>query len=220
MTFIPHTAQQRAEMLARIGVADFAELVSAIPPGLRLGRDLDVPLAHGEVELTQAASTLLEGNTWIPQNRMFAGGGIYPHHIPAAVNALASRGEFLSAYTPYQAEVSQGLLQCIYEYQSYICLLTGLDVSNASGYDGATTLADAVLMAKLSFKGQRMRLLLAPYLNPNYAGVVQTYNHGAGMQIEQLAADETGSLGLASLTASLDSQVAAVVFQLPDCLGY
>lgn len=220
MTFIPHTALQRAEMLEKIGVADFAELVAAIPPSLRLNRDLDVPPAHGEIELNQAANALLQGNTQIPTNRVFAGGGIYPHHIPAAIDALASRGEFLSAYTPYQPEVSQGLLQCIYEYQSYICMLTGMDVSNASGYDGATTLADAVLMAKLSFKGKRMVLLIAPHVNPNYADVVLTYNHGAGMQIEQLSADEAGSLSLASLTANLDGQVAAVLFQLPDCLGY
>src|SRR5512139_548610 len=121
MTFVPHTDKQRADMLKRIGAASIEDLLTQIPAELRLNRPLKVPPALGEVELWQAAAAVLAQNQFIQPNRVFAGGGVYPHHVPAVVDELGHRGEFYSAYTPYQPEVSQGMLQCIYEYQTYIC---------------------------------------------------------------------------------------------------
>src|SRR4051812_18336334 len=124
MPFIPHTEEQRDKMLATIGVASFSELLAAVPSELILDRELKVPPAHGEIELHKDAQAVLDDVQGIPINRVFAGGGFYPHHVPAVVDELARRGEFYSAYTPYQPEVSQGLLQMIYEWQSYVCMLT------------------------------------------------------------------------------------------------
>jgi glycine cleavage system pyridoxal-binding protein P len=131
------------------------------------------------VELWQAAAAVLAKNQFIQPNRVFAGGGVYPHHVPAVVDELGHRGEFYSAYTPYQPEVSQGMLQCIYEYQSYICLLTGMQISNASGYDAGTTLADAVLMAQHAGRGKRHRVVCTPFVDRERWKILETYNLGA-----------------------------------------
>jgi len=220
MTFVPHTPAQRAAMLATIGVARFEELLGGIPPELLLGRPLKVPPAQGEVELAQAAAAVLGENRFILPNRVFAGGGVYPHHVPAVVDELSHRGEFYSAYTPYQPEVSQGMLQCIYEYQSYICLLSGMDISNASGYDAGTTLADAVMMAKTQFKDKRRRVLFAPHVNPQMREVAATYNLGMELSFEDCPATADGRCDSAALAGLLGADVAAVVFAMPDCLGY
>lgn len=220
MTFIPHTPAQRAQMLAEIGVDELEQLFDTIPAGLRLGRELAVPVAQGEVELAQELQQLLDANRLIAPQRVFAGGGVYPHHVPAVVDELSHRGEFYTAYTPYQPEVSQGMLQSIFEYQSYICLLTGMEISNASGYDGGTTLADAVQMALLSHRGGRRRLVFAPHVDPQYRAVVTTYNIGMEMEFQQLAPGQDGSASVDSLQQSLGDDCAAVVFQYPDCLGY
>ncbi len=217
MTFVPHTSEQRAQMLAAIGASSIEDLLDVVPAELRLGHDLAVPPAVGEVELAQAAEAVLGGNRRIPLSRVFAGGGVYPHHVPAVVDELSHRGEFYTAYTPYQPEISQGMLQCIYEYQSYICLLTGMDVSNASSYDGGTALADAVLMAVNQAKGRRQRVVFAPRVDPQAREVVATYN--LGMEAE-LAAVPSGDGEDGALTAMLDENTACVVFQYPDCLGY
>lgn len=220
MTFVPHTPAQRAAMLAAIGVSRFDELLDSIPPELLLNRGLDIPPAQGEVELAQATAAILGENRFIQPNRVFAGGGVYPHHVPAVVDELSHRGEFYSAYTPYQPEVSQGMLQCIYEYQSYICLLTGMDISNASGYDAGTTLADAVMMAKTQFKGKRERVLFAPGVSPQARGVCETYNLGMQLTFADCPAAPDGRCDPAKLAGLLGSDVAAVVFAMPDCLGY
>src|SRR5688500_17001767 len=177
MPFIPHTEEQRDEMLRTIGVDNFEELLAGIPRELLLERALNVPAAHGEIELQKAAQSLLDQVQSIPLNRVFAGGGFYPHHVPAVVDELARRGEFYSAYTPYQPEVSQGLLQMIYEWQSYVCLLTGMDIANASGYDGGTTLADAVLMAKYVHKEKKRRVVVAPHVNFDAVDIVRSEEH-------------------------------------------
>jgi len=220
MTFIPHTPAQRAQMLAAIGVDDIEQLLDTIPAALRLRRDLAVPAAQGEVELAGELQELLVVNQFIPPRRVFAGGGLYPHHVPAVVDELSHRGEFYTAYTPYQPEISQGMLQCIYEFQSYICLLTGMEISNASGYDGGTTLADAVQMALASHRGQRRRLIFAPHVDPQYREVVATYNIGMEMDLQQLAPVEGEFTSADRLNELLDDDTAAVVFQYPDCLGY
>jgi glycine dehydrogenase subunit 1 len=207
-------------MLRRIGVASFDELLAPIPSELILDRELAVPPAHGEIELHKAARALLDATQPIPMNRVFAGGGFYPHHVPAVVDELARRGEFYSAYTPYQPEVSQGLLQMIYEWQSYVCMLTGMDIANASGYDGGTTLADAVLMAKYVHKEQRRRIIFAPHVNLDAVDIVATYNLGMELELVECPEAADGRPDRAGLEALLDSNTAAVVFQLPDALGY
>jgi glycine dehydrogenase subunit 1 len=207
-------------MLKAIGADSIEALLGQIPAGLRLNRELKVPPALGEVELWQAAAQVLGNNRFIPPNRVFAGGGVYPHHVPAVVDELGHRGEFYSAYTPYQPEVSQGMLQCIYEYQSYICMLTGMEVSNASGYDAGTTLADAVLMAYHTARGKKPRVVCAPFVDAQRWQIVETYNLGPRMTLETLAADDAGRLTPSALDAALGDDVAAVVFQYPDCLGY
>ncbi|MCB1220848.1 aminomethyl-transferring glycine dehydrogenase subunit GcvPA [bacterium] len=220
MTFVPNTAAQRAEMLKLIGVERFEDLLVAIPPDLIMQRPLQVPEAHGEVELGRAVEALTAQNLRIPPGRVFAGGGSYMHHVPSVVDEISSRGEFYTAYTPYQPEVSQGYLQSIYEYQSYICMLTGMDISNASGYDGATTLADAVLMSNYVHKGKRKRVLFAPFVNAEFRNVVDTYAYGMEMRTEVLSADGNGRLTVDALREALSEDVACVIFQYPDCLGY
>jgi glycine dehydrogenase subunit 1 len=220
MTFVPHTEAQRSAMLARIGVADFDELLAAIPAEMRLNREVAVPAAHGEVELDAALRRLYNANTYIPPERIFCGGGAYCHHVPAIVDEISSRSEFYSAYTPYQPEVSQGYLQAIYEYQSYICLLTGMDMSNASSYDSGTTLADAVQMVKSHFKHKRPQVLFAPGVSPEAREVVATYNHGMQMQFADLPGTADGRCDPDALAAALSDQTGAVVFQYPDYYGY
>jgi glycine dehydrogenase subunit 1 len=221
MTFVPHTAAQRAQMLAACGVKNFEELLERIPPQLLLKRGLNVPPVHGEVELAQAVRQVLAETQQIPLHRVFAGGGVYPHHVPAVVDELGRRGEFYTAYTPYQPEVSQGMLQCIYEYQSYICLLTGMDIANASGYDLGTTLADAIGMVKSYFKGKRTRILFAPHVNPEAREVADTYNIGFELDYTDIPdCERTGTVRRNIIAGQLDASVGAVVFQYPDYLGY
>jgi glycine dehydrogenase subunit 1 len=220
MTFVPHTEEQRLAMLARIGVADFEALLAGIPAELRLGRELNVPPAHGEVELDAALRRLYNANTFIPPERVFCGGGAYVHHVPAIVDEVSSRSEFYTAYTPYQPEVSQGYLQAIYEYQSYICMLTGMDMSNASSYDLGTTLADSVQMVKSHFKHKRPRILFAPGVSPEAKEVAATYNHGMQMEFADIPATADGRCDPAALAAALSDEVGAVVFQYPDYYGY
>ncbi|MBN2083245.1 aminomethyl-transferring glycine dehydrogenase subunit GcvPA [bacterium] len=219
MTFIPHTPAQRAQMLAAIGAEKLEDLLDTIPPELRLNRDLNVPPALGEAGLARATAELANHNA-IPLNRVFAGGGIYPHHVPAVVDELSHRGEFYTAYTPYQPEVSQGMLQCIYEYQSYICLLTGMEVSNASGYDGGTVLADAVLMAALTGRGKRNKVIFAPNVDAQARRVVETYNIGMELELVKVATGDATPDGQCPIAAHLDEHTACVVFQYPNCLGY
>jgi glycine dehydrogenase subunit 1 len=220
MTFVPHTSAQRAAMLAAIGASTFEELLKPIPPELRLKRELQVPPATGEVGLFAEAAQRIAQNQAVPPNRIFAGGGVYPHHVPSVVDELSHRGEFYTAYTPYQPEVSQGMLQCIYEYQSYICMLTGMDMSNASGYDGGTTLADAVLMSYYHAKGKKTRVIFGSHVLPEAKAVVQTYVMGIRMQLEDCPQTDDGRTSATALNGKLGPDVAAVIFQLPQCLGY
>ncbi len=147
MPYIPHTAEDHQAMLEAIGVASIDELFAMVPEDLRLRRELDLPPAMGELELTAHLESLAAKNTSAGQAVCFLGGGSYDHFIPAVVDVVASRSEFYTAYTPYQAEASQGTLQAFFEYQTLIAQLTGMDVSNASLYDGGSAAAEAVLMA-------------------------------------------------------------------------
>ncbi|HKK21547.1 MAG TPA: glycine dehydrogenase, partial [candidate division Zixibacteria bacterium] len=173
MPYIPNTDDDRRKMLARIGVGKLEDLFEAIPSELRLNRPLNIP-ALSEMELLREIRKLSR------ENReglvCFAGGGVYDHFIPAAVDSIISRPEFMTAYTPYQAEVAQGTLQVIYEFQTHICRLTGMEVANASMYDGATAAAEAVIMA-LIVTG-RGKIVISETVNPLYREVIQTYLSG------------------------------------------
>ena len=148
--YLPHTPSQREEMLQAVGVPDIDALFADIPQSLRLKQDLKIPPALSELELAREMTALAEENASADKYACFLGAGIYDHFIPTAVNHLAGRSEFLTSYTPYQPEVSQGTLQTIFEYQTMVCELTGMDVSNASMYDGATAMAEAAFMAAAS----------------------------------------------------------------------
>ena len=148
MSYLSLTDADREEMLAAIGVSSVDELFEQIPPGVRLDRELDLPPALGEPELVRHLEELASRNVHSGAELSFLGAGIYDHYVPAVADVVLSRGEFLTAYTPYQPEMSQGVLQAIFEYQTVICELTGMDVSNASGYDGSTVAADACFVAR------------------------------------------------------------------------
>ena len=164
-------------MLAAIGVGSIDELFEQIPPGVRFDRELDVPPALGEAELVRHLEELAAKNVHTGSELSFVGAGIYDHYVPSVADVVLSRGEFLTAYTPYQPEMSQGTLQAIFEYQTVICELTGMDVSNASGYDGTTVAADACFVAK--HVTDRQKVVLAESLNPQVRQVVKTYAPGS-----------------------------------------
>src|SRR3984893_11714903 len=217
MAFIPHTPEDIARMLDVIGVRSIDDLFDEIPRELRAGV-LGVPPALCEMEvgrlLTERAAS--DGR---PLN--FIGAGAYEHHIPAPVWAITTRGEFYSAYTPYQAEASQGTLQLIYEYQSMICALTGMEVSNASLYDGASALAEACLMAVRANRAANSRRILLPRtVNPTYAQVAQAIAGNQGIVFETVDFDRSaGRTLLESLQPYTGQDVTALVVQQPNFFG-
>ncbi|MEO0081323.1 MAG: aminomethyl-transferring glycine dehydrogenase subunit GcvPA [candidate division WOR-3 bacterium] len=213
MCFTPHTDEDRRLMLERIGVRTVDELFAGIPKDIRLKRRLELPAPVSELEVLAELGQLAEANQDLI---CFAGCGAYDHFIPAVVDAIISRSEFYTAYTPYQAEVSQGTLQSIYEFQSLICRLFDMEVANASMYDCASALAEATHMARDIT--HRSRVLLSGGVNPRYVQVVQTYAQGLSIPVETVALVNDSS-DLASLEKSLSSDVAAVIVQHPNFLG-
>jgi glycine dehydrogenase subunit 1 len=216
MPFIPHTEKDTREMLAAIGAESIDDLFDEIPAELRIDHLQGVPDAHNEMEV----SRLMHDRAAMDGTPLcFIGAGAYEHHIPAAVWDIATRGEFYSAYTPYQAEASQGTLQTIYEYQSMITALTGLDVSNASLYDGASALAEAALMAvRTNRRAKTKRVLLAPGVNPVYEQVAAAIAGSQGLSFERLPMD-TGTGNVAIERLEQDRQPVAVVIQQPAFPG-
>ncbi|MDR1124333.1 MAG: aminomethyl-transferring glycine dehydrogenase subunit GcvPA [Elusimicrobiota bacterium] len=211
--FTPNTKENQQEMLKVIGAQTLEDLFKDIPQDL-MNPQYNLPAALSEAALTREVKALAAKNKPMLN---FAGAGIYEHFIPAAVNALSSRGEFLTAYTPYQAEASQGTLQVIYEYQSCMCALYGMDASNASHYDGATALAEAC-GAAARIKGKN-KILLACAVNPQYVKVLKTY-FGFGNNINfEFVNTKDGITDLADLEAKLTGDVAAFVLQTPNFLG-
>lgn len=214
MSFIPHTPAERDEMLQAIGVESIDELFAEIPPTLRI-KGLAMPDGVSEQEVVRHMAGLARRNQ--VDLVSFLGGGFYDHAIPAAVDALSSRGEFLTAYTPYQPEVAQGTLQAIFEYQSMICRLTGMDVANASMYDGGTALAEAVTMAVRATG--RNAIVLAGNLNPTYSAMVKSFTNNLGLEFVELAVAVGAPLKREALSQVLNDKVAAVVVQNPDFYG-
>jgi len=211
--FIPHTKENEQEMLSKIGVSSIKELLAQIPQAL-LYPALDLPAALTEAELTRHLHELAAKNKPLTN---FIGAGMYEHFIPAAVPALASRGEFLTAYTPYQAEASQGTLQTIYEFQSCVCALTGMDVATASHYDGATALMEAALAC--CRVTNRKEILLSSALHPHYKEVLKTYTRHLGITLTEIALSSDGTLDTEGLKKQLSENTACVVFATPNFYG-
>jgi len=213
VSYISLTNADREEMLAAIGVASIDELFRDIPAAMRFGRELDVPPALAEAELTRHLEELAAKN--ILDDISFLGAGMYDHYVPAVVDAVLQRGEFLTAYTPYQPELSQGVLQAIFEYQTAICELTGMDVSNASGYDGTTVTADACFVAKA--ETGRTKVVVTEATNPQVRQVLKTYARGFGLEIVEVPHD--GGITDPDRLRAAATDAAAVVFQQPNFFG-
>lgn len=216
MRYIPNSPNERAEMLQQLGAASIESLFDSIPENLRLRQHLNVPAAMSEIELLKAFDEMGARNT-AAGRVSFLGGGAYSHYVPTIVDHLISRSEFFTAYTPYQPEISQGTLQSIFEFQTLVCQLTGMDIANASMYDGSTALAEAVLMAERVTK--RTKVIASAAVHPQYLEVAQTYVQHAGIELQQsLYCAETGTT-LPDSLSGIDDQTAAVVVQSPNFFG-
>lgn len=216
MSYLSLTEADRRAMLEAIGVSSVEELFEQVPEGVRLRRALELPPALGEAELARHVEELAARNVHTGAELSFLGAGVYDHYVPAVVDVVLARGEFLTAYTPYQPEMSQGVLQAIFEYQTVICELTGMDVSNASGYDGCTVAADACFVAK-HVSPDRPKVVLAESLSPQVRQVVATYAPGFGLEVVEVPHE--GGVTDPARVAEAARDAAAVVFQQPNFLG-
>jgi glycine dehydrogenase subunit 1 len=218
MRFIPHSQADIEQMLAVVGVASIADLFRDIPAALRASGAIDLPPGLPEQDVRTCLEALAARNRGV-EHLCFLGAGAYPHFVPAVVDSILQRAEFYSAYTPYQPEVSQGTLQAIFEFQTLIAMLFGLEVANASMYDGASATAEAVLMA-LRVQPIKPRVIVARSLHPEYRQVVATYLQGAG-EVELLEAPfgVDGRVDLAWLGRHVDARTAAVVVGYPNFFG-
>jgi glycine dehydrogenase subunit 1 len=213
--YIPNSPEERQEMLRGLGLGSAEELFDSIPADIILSEPLRTPAALSEIELLERFETLAAKNT-AARRPSFLGAGAYTHYAPTIIDSLIQRSEFFTAYTPYQPEISQGTLQAIFEFQTMVCQLTGMDVANASMYDGSTAMAEAVLMAERVTR--RTRVLVSGAVHPEYMRVAETYVAHAGIELKRLEVDEeTGRTSLD--TAMLDASVAAVVIQSPNFFG-
>lgn len=215
MDFLPHTQQDIDEMLARVGVGTIDDLFEAVPARSRFEGDLDVPPSLSEPEVISHLARLSSRNKGASDLICFAGGGSYDHHVPAAVRALASRAEFATSYTPYQPELSQGVLQAIYEFQTLTCEIYGLEVANASLYDGASALAEAVNLAARVTK--RDRVVIGESVHPHYADVLRTWTSGLEARIDVAPFDR--STGVVDWTSVDLEGAGAVVVGYPNVFG-
>ena len=216
MSYLSLSDKDKKEMLARTGVGATDDLFCCIPEAVRLKRALDLPAAQSELELVRTMEAIGRKNDY-SRHLSFLGGGAYEHFIPTVVDYLSSRGEFVSPYTPYQPEVSQGTLQIIFEYQTLVCQLTGLDIANASLYDGSTGTAEAVLMAQRVTS--RNKVVLARSLHPQYREVVRTYIKNLGVEAVEVGYGPDGRIDKDALGRALDDKTAAVVCQSPNFFG-
>jgi len=217
--FTPHTENERQDMLHTIGVNDLDDLFQDVPAEYRYPH-LDLPPAMTEMEALENLNYLAGANDTTRDLACFLGAGAYNHYIPAAVDNLLQRGEFYSAYTPYQPEISQGTLQAIFEYQSLVAALTGMDVSNASHYDGATAAAEAGVMALNQFRFKRTKIIASPAVHPQYREVLRTYLNGySNVQIVGDEADANPLEDPNALADLLDDNTALLMIQYPDFFG-
>jgi glycine dehydrogenase subunit 1 len=217
MPYLYNTPEDQVAMLAAIGAASIDELFAMVPAELRLNRELAIPPAMSEMELTQHMSALAAKNVHAGEKVCFLGGGSYDHFIPAVVDEIASRGEFYTSYTPYQPEVSQGNLQVVFEYQSLMTRLTGLDVSNASLYDGGSAAAEAVLMA-ISATNRDGKIVLAESVHPEYRRTIATYLKDLGTEVVTVGTP-IGITRPQDLAAAVDGETACIIIQQPNFFG-
>jgi len=218
MRFIPHTEQDIREMLEMVGIQNVDELFAGIPAELRLGdKALKLPSALSESEIVATLRQMQKRNPDAEEVTTFLGAGAYRHYTPALIGSLVLRGEFATSYTPYQPEVSQGTLQAIFEFQTMIAMLTGMDLANASMYDGASALAEAVLMAHRINK--KNEFLIARAVHPEYRQTTETYLRGADHRSIEVPFDSTGKTDLEFIRANLNDKTSAVVLQSPNFFG-
>src|SRR5687768_4876614 len=215
MRFLPHTDQDRADMLAKVGVGSIDDLFADIPPAKRLKQPLDLPKHKSELDVSRTMRALAGKNHAAGDGPFFVGAGAYRHHVPAVVDHIIQRSEFLTSYTPYQPEVAQGTLQYLFEFQTQVAMLTGMEVANASMYDGSTAAAEAVLMAHRITR--RHKAVLAGNLHPHYRETVATVAQLAGHEIVPLPPAPGGKEDLGS---RIDGTVSCVVVQTPDFYGH
>jgi glycine dehydrogenase subunit 1 len=218
MPFIPNTEQNEKEILQTLGIESFEDLLEEIPETLRFQKDLDLPKALSELETFRLLRGMSKKNKNINDYACFLGGGAYDHYIPAAIDHILLRPEFYTAYTPYQPEVSQGTLQVAFEYQTMICELTGMDITNASLYDGGSALAEAVLLAYGATRGCD-HLIISEGINPNYREIIKTYCHGQQIQLEEIPLTDDGITDIEKLKSTISPSTCGVVIQHPNFYG-
>ena len=216
MPYISNTDKERQKMLQDIGVSSFEELIANIPEQFRKTAVLNLENPYSEWEISKKIARLADKNVSTCKVNSFLGGGIYDHYIPAAVDHIISRPEFHSSYTPYQAEVSQGTLQHIYEFQTLICELTGMEIANASMYDGATATAEAILMSIR--KNKRQKAILAGTINPSYLQVIKSFTCGIGIELV-IAPMNDGVVDIDQLEKLVDERTSCLVLQTPNFYG-
>jgi len=214
MRYLPHTDADRAAMLRAIGIGRIEDLFALVPEAALLQAPLDLPKAAGEIEVERSLEALAAKNLPAGSVPSFLGAGVYRHHVPAAVDYLVQRGEFLTSYTPYQPEIAQGTLQALFEFQTQVALITGMDLANASLYDGATATAEAVMMANRLT--HRKKAILAGNLHPHYRETVATYARFNGFTVEALAPDLEDR---AEIAPRIDAATSCVVVQNPGFFG-
>lgn len=215
MDYVSNTDEQLQEMLEVIGVDSYADLLESVPQSLHL-KELDLPAGISESEMLQDAEKLAALNQALDRTPSFLGAGAYHHQVPTVVDAIASRGEWLTPYTPYQAEASQGILQSIYEFQTMVCELTGMDIANASLYDGASAAAEAVLLALRQTR--RKRILISEAVHPHTRQVIAAYLRGSDTVIQEVAT-LNGVTDIEALEKSVGDDVACVLLQNPNVFG-
>ncbi len=219
MTYIPISPNERDAMLKTVGVRALDDLFDAVPKKHRFPK-LDLPPALTEMEAAALLGEMAQSNENVREHVIsFLGAGAYNHYVPSVVDHLLRRGEFYTAYTPYQPEISQGTLQAIFEYQSLMANLTGMEVSNASHYDGATATAEAVSLAYAQFRGKRKKIVISPTVHPQYREVIRTYSQGMGLEEAGDDASADLEVGPEALTSLVDERTMLVVVQYPDFFG-
>lgn len=216
MAYTPNPPRVVQEMLNSMGLQDIDELFIDIPEELHLCRELDLGEPLSELELRKKMSELAGKNVTVDDCPCFLGAGAYDHYVPAVVEHVLSRSEFVTAYTPYQAELSQGVLQSIFEYQSMICSLTGMEVCNASMFDGGSSLAEACSLAVDATR--RKKVIIAGTINPRYLKVLHTYAHGKGIEVV-VVPDSDGAVDVDEMIKMIDKDTAAAVIQFPNFYG-
>jgi glycine dehydrogenase subunit 1 len=214
MRYLPLTETDRVGMLATIGAATIDDLFVDVPASARLSEPVDLPAHSGELEVSRALGALAAQNRAAGAGPFFCGAGAYRHHVPASVDHLIQRSEFLTSYTPYQPEIAQGTLQVLFEFQTQVAALLGLPVANASMYDGSTACAEAVMMAARVTR--RRKAVLSGGVHPHYASATHTLAHSAGVETRRLAAAVDGE---AAVIAAIDAETACVVVQTPNVFG-